>query len=122
MDVCWTCKRPVLVCSSVITSAPLQVSSLVPCSLRPCHIKPFQPIHRQASSQPSRIKGTTVTRAAFGLVKSSVPGLADNCWEQSKQRLKYSPLTKDIEVDVCVVGAGFAGLTTAYRLAQAGEN
>ena len=28
------------------------------------------------------------------------------------------PLAKDISADVCVVGAGIAGLTTAYLLAE----
>ncbi|HYY62097.1 MAG TPA: FAD-dependent oxidoreductase [Burkholderiales bacterium] len=33
----------------------------------------------------------------------------------------YPPLDRDLTVDVCVVGAGIAGLTTAYLLAQAGK-
>jgi glycine/D-amino acid oxidase-like deaminating enzyme len=33
----------------------------------------------------------------------------------------YSPLTEDAECDVCIVGAGIAGLTTAYTLARAGQ-
>lgn len=34
----------------------------------------------------------------------------------------YSPLQTEIETDVCVVGAGIAGLTSAYLLSQAGKN
>lgn len=34
----------------------------------------------------------------------------------------FSPLKTDIETDVCVVGAGIAGLTSAYLLSQAGKN
>lgn len=34
----------------------------------------------------------------------------------------YPPLTADCTADVCVVGAGMAGLTTAYLLARAGQS
>lgn len=34
----------------------------------------------------------------------------------------FAPLTTDIETDVCVIGAGIAGLTTAYLLTQAGKS
>jgi glycine/D-amino acid oxidase-like deaminating enzyme len=33
-----------------------------------------------------------------------------------------APLGEDVHVDVCVVGAGIAGLTTAYLLARAGKS
>jgi glycine/D-amino acid oxidase-like deaminating enzyme/nitrite reductase/ring-hydroxylating ferredoxin subunit len=33
-----------------------------------------------------------------------------------------APLAEDVHVDVCVVGAGIAGLTTAYLLARAGKS
>jgi len=33
----------------------------------------------------------------------------------------FSPLGEDAECDVCIVGAGIAGLTTAYTLARAGK-
>ncbi len=33
----------------------------------------------------------------------------------------FSPLTQDISTDVCVIGAGIAGLTTAYLLMRAGK-
>lgn len=35
---------------------------------------------------------------------------------------KGNPLTQDTRVDVCVIGAGIAGLSTAYLLAQAGKS
>jgi NADPH-dependent 2,4-dienoyl-CoA reductase/sulfur reductase-like enzyme len=31
------------------------------------------------------------------------------------------PLTEDLQVDVCVIGAGIAGLTTAYLLSRYGK-
>jgi glycine/D-amino acid oxidase-like deaminating enzyme/nitrite reductase/ring-hydroxylating ferredoxin subunit len=35
---------------------------------------------------------------------------------------QFSPLTTDAQADVCVVGAGIAGLTTAYMLAREGRS
>jgi len=35
---------------------------------------------------------------------------------------KFLPLAEDIAADVCVVGAGISGLTTAYLLARAGQS
>ena len=34
----------------------------------------------------------------------------------------YPKLAKDIAVDVCIVGAGIAGMTTAYLLARQGKS
>jgi glycine/D-amino acid oxidase-like deaminating enzyme/nitrite reductase/ring-hydroxylating ferredoxin subunit len=34
----------------------------------------------------------------------------------------YAPLNEDIAADVCIVGAGIAGMTTAYALAREGSN
>jgi len=34
----------------------------------------------------------------------------------------YSPLREDIHADVCIVGAGIAGLSTAYLLTRAGKS
>lgn len=34
----------------------------------------------------------------------------------------FPPLEKDLEVDVCIVGGGIAGLTCAYTLAKAGKS
>lgn len=49
-----------------------------------------------------------------------VEGLSDNCWNQGGQSPEHAALSRDLETDVCIVGAGIAGLTTAYRLAVAG--
>ena len=50
-----------------------------------------------------------------------IEGLSDNCWQQSDQRVRHPALSQNLETDVCIVGAGIAGLTTAYRLAAAGK-
>ena len=38
--------------------------------------------------------------------------------ENTKNSMKFPKLNKDIETEVCVIGAGLFGLTTAYYLAQ----
>lgn len=50
-----------------------------------------------------------------------IEGLSENCWNQSGQTVQHPALSKDLHTDVCVVGAGIAGLTTAYKLAAAGK-
>jgi glycine/D-amino acid oxidase-like deaminating enzyme/nitrite reductase/ring-hydroxylating ferredoxin subunit len=42
-------------------------------------------------------------------------------WQDPLAAFKGPPLVRDMQCDVCVVGAGIAGLTTAYLLAQAGR-
>src|SRR5687768_10829036 len=42
-------------------------------------------------------------------------------WTRTARLPEHAPLAQDLECDVCVVGAGIAGLTTAYRLAAAGK-
>ncbi len=87
--------------------------------LRPSLITPFVPIRTCRRSR--RVLGQRVrTQAFFNFGKPGTPGLSDNCWEQSKQKPKYSALNKNTEVDVVIVGAGIVGLTTAYNLTQAG--
>ena len=41
-------------------------------------------------------------------------------WLDTSQPFATEPLTRDVSADVCVVGAGIAGLTTAYLLAREG--
>src|SRR5687768_17778251 len=43
-------------------------------------------------------------------------------WAATAQLPTFSPLTADTTADVCVVGAGIAGLTTAYLLTQVGKS
>ena len=42
-------------------------------------------------------------------------------WTGTARTSDHPRLEEDLECDVCVVGAGIAGLTTAYRLATAGK-
>lgn len=42
-------------------------------------------------------------------------------WKDSLKSVTNGPLPGDIHCDVCVVGAGMAGLTTAYLLSRAGR-
>jgi glycine/D-amino acid oxidase-like deaminating enzyme/nitrite reductase/ring-hydroxylating ferredoxin subunit len=41
-------------------------------------------------------------------------------WIDSTPGTDYPPLRRELDVDVCVVGGGIAGITTAYLLTQAG--
>lgn len=43
-------------------------------------------------------------------------------WPRAADPLFTSPLTQDLTADVCVVGAGLAGLTTAYLLLREGRS
>jgi glycine/D-amino acid oxidase-like deaminating enzyme/nitrite reductase/ring-hydroxylating ferredoxin subunit len=42
-------------------------------------------------------------------------------WAATAKRPQFAGLNSDIEADVCIVGAGIAGLTTAYLLLKAGK-
>jgi glycine/D-amino acid oxidase-like deaminating enzyme/nitrite reductase/ring-hydroxylating ferredoxin subunit len=43
-------------------------------------------------------------------------------WTATAPHLRQAPLTHDTRADVCVVGAGIAGLSTAYLLVSAGQS
>jgi glycine/D-amino acid oxidase-like deaminating enzyme/nitrite reductase/ring-hydroxylating ferredoxin subunit len=42
-------------------------------------------------------------------------------WQATAASARGAPLDRDLDLDACVVGAGIAGLTTAYLLAKAGK-
>lgn len=50
-----------------------------------------------------------------------LPRFPVSYWLASSSRPSYGKLEKDLTVDVAVIGAGIAGITTAYLLAQAGK-
>jgi glycine/D-amino acid oxidase-like deaminating enzyme/nitrite reductase/ring-hydroxylating ferredoxin subunit len=49
-----------------------------------------------------------------------LPGKPLSLWLDTTDDLGAAPLTADAEADVCVVGAGIAGLSTAFELRRAG--
>lgn len=48
-------------------------------------------------------------------------GASRPSWDETVRPFATAPLTKDLTTDVCIVGAGLAGLTTAYLLAREGR-
>ena len=73
-----------------------------------------------------------LARSAFGAAahcscvrtaSSSVRGSDDdNAVERASDRYGAGPMPERIDADVCVVGAGYAGLTAARRLTKAGKS
>lgn len=49
-------------------------------------------------------------------------GTTDSIWIESARIPQRQSLDRDAQCDVCVVGAGIAGLTTAYLLGRAGQS
>jgi len=49
-------------------------------------------------------------------------GTTLSVWAAAAATPSQSPLEKDLKANVCVVGAGIAGMTTAYLLARAGKS
>ena len=52
---------------------------------------------------------------------SSDSGQSTSIW-MAVEMPHFAPLTSDLQADVCVIGAGIAGLTTAYLLAREGKS
>lgn len=52
-------------------------------------------------------------------MQPQLPGVK-SFWFSSVSMPAYTPLDRDIETTVCVIGGGIAGLTTAYLLARSG--
>src|SRR5207253_6222171 len=48
-------------------------------------------------------------------------GHTTSVWMATTEVPQFQPLTQDLRTNVCVVGAGIAGMTTAYLLARAGR-
>lgn len=54
-------------------------------------------------------------------MSGSDSGETTSLWMTTAEMPSYPPLTEDASADVCVVGAGIAGITTAYLLSRAGK-
>lgn len=63
--------------------------------------------------------GATSRLSATGVNPS---GRSDPIWYRDYSPPTYAPLAEDAVADVCIVGAGIAGLTCAYLLARAGRS
>jgi glycine/D-amino acid oxidase-like deaminating enzyme/nitrite reductase/ring-hydroxylating ferredoxin subunit len=48
-------------------------------------------------------------------------GQTQSIWHATTEVPKYPKLDRNVTADVCVIGAGIAGMTTAYQLAKAGQ-
>jgi glycine/D-amino acid oxidase-like deaminating enzyme/nitrite reductase/ring-hydroxylating ferredoxin subunit len=46
----------------------------------------------------------------------------ESYWMKTDEQFLQKPLTQNLTVDVCIVGAGIAGMTTAYRLVSEGKS
>ncbi|MBA3890081.1 MAG: FAD-binding oxidoreductase, partial [Gemmatimonadaceae bacterium] len=49
-------------------------------------------------------------------------GATTSLWADTASVPTYMPLASDARADVCVIGAGIAGITTAYLLAKSGKS
>ena len=49
-------------------------------------------------------------------------GRTESVWMAGVELPRHEPLAKNLDVDVCVVGAGIAGLSVAYALAKGGRS
>ena len=49
-------------------------------------------------------------------------GVNISFWERTAHKLSTAPLSKHVTTDVCVIGAGIAGVTTAYFAAREGRS
>ncbi|MDQ3373306.1 MAG: FAD-binding oxidoreductase, partial [Acidobacteriota bacterium] len=54
------------------------------------------------------------------MIKSD-EGKTVSYWEASENLLEKNALGESIETEVCIIGGGISGLTTAYLLAKAGK-
>src|SRR3981081_1923186 len=64
---------------------------------------------------------TTRTNQWTKSIMHSDSGHTTSVWMDTTEVPQFQPLTQDLRSNVCVVGAGIAGMTTAYLLARAGR-
>src|SRR5665811_2434806 len=66
---------------------------------------------------PSRRRVVRSVSESFSISKQGV-----SLWSATSKETAIPVLGKSIDADVCVVGAGIAGMTTAYLLAREGKS
>lgn len=64
----------------------------------------------------------TLASSSSSAATSPTSGRTVPIWYEQYSPPSYPPLSADATADVCVVGAGIAGITTAYLLAKAGRS
>jgi glycine/D-amino acid oxidase-like deaminating enzyme/nitrite reductase/ring-hydroxylating ferredoxin subunit len=64
---------------------------------------------------------TTISESTVSRLSMEREGRTASLWEVTTERPHHSPLDRDARADVCVIGAGITGLTTAYLLAREGR-
>ena len=86
-------------------------------------VSPLMPTCCNRSSTLWRTQPSPKPRRGLNLAcRGSWPPQHTSVWAATAQLPTYSPLTSDTATDVCVVGAGISGLTTAYLLTQVGKS
>src|SRR3954470_16646312 len=75
------------------------------------------PMRHPPVSEPARLAPLNRTSSLM----HSDSGHTTSVWMGTTEVPQFQPLTQDMRVNVCIVGAGIAGLTTAYLLARAGR-
>jgi glycine/D-amino acid oxidase-like deaminating enzyme/nitrite reductase/ring-hydroxylating ferredoxin subunit len=55
-------------------------------------------------------------------VMKQSPGGTDSPWKATDTSQHFTALAADVQTDVCVIGAGISGMTTAYLLAREGRS
>src|ERR1043166_3278128 len=62
--------------------------------------------------------------AIFIWMKTLIDRAGENrsFWERTAAKFSSEPLERDVTTDVCIIGAGIAGVTTAYLLAREKKN
>ncbi|HLO63403.1 MAG TPA: FAD-dependent oxidoreductase [Azonexus sp.] len=93
-----------------------------PLSQEPGRLAPFRML---AVDQPSwrraHVEGCQEKVNAINAMLEASNGTSTSLWMDNASIPDFPPLQGGVEADVCVIGAGIAGLTTAYLLAQAGK-
>src|SRR6266567_2994133 len=67
------------------------------------------------------LRAARLAPASPEIQMQSDSGHTTSVWMGTTEVPQFQPLTQDLRTNVCVVGAGIAGMTTAYLLARAGR-